>query len=380
MSPAFAGVDVSMRWPWTRRGLGEQLVLSWSAQTLAYVLACSHADGSYKVIKYGVEQMGPEGADELFRRLNGLLPKGLDVRVMLRPEQYQMVQIEAPTVEPDELRAAARYKVREMLHAHMDDVTLDVMRVGDGQQKGAGHLFVVAATNAVIRSILDLSEAMRWTVSVIDIQETAQRNLQNALTAREGRNDHANVALVLLDQHQALLTISAHEELFYARRFDLPAGFLVQPLAQDAALWTVDPANVPGDSRHAAASSPYQFIDGLLPELAAANSALAPGSETLVAIGAIEKDSSAQRFLVEVQRSLDLWDRVWSGVPLHGIRVYAGERSQALSAWLSSQLGQTVIPMDINTLFPGFEEGASGDKALCLPLLGLLLRTENRTL
>ena len=354
-----------MRWPWSRQGLGEHMVLSWSDRSLTYVLACAYANGSCKVIKYGVENVGTDSMDELFQRLGGLVPKGVDVRVMLQPEQYQIVQIPAPAVAPEELRSAARYQVREMLHAHMDDVTLDVMRVGDGRQKGGGHLFVVAATNAVIRDILDLGEAMRWSVSVIDIQETAQRNLQNAFASREGHVDRASAALVLLDQHQALLTISAHGELFYTRRFDFPEGFLASAFLQDKASLAANNENEPAYSASAALENASYPVGGLRPERIAEE---------------MEEEDNAQRFLVEVQRSLDLWDRVWSDMPLRDLRVYAGRRSEALSAWLSSQLGQTVLPMDINSLFPEFEGGNPDARMRCLPLLGLLLRDENRTL
>jgi MSHA biogenesis protein MshI len=222
-----------------------------------------------------------------------------------------------------------------MLSAHLDDVTLDVMKVGDGQQNGVGHLFVVAALQAVIRDILELGAAMHWSISVIDIQETAQRNLQNTLAVRAGHVARASAALVLLDQNQALLTISAHGELFYTRRFAFPDGFLAYSLLQEQASFSANPA---------------------------------------------EQENHAQRFLVEVQRSLDLWDRVWSAFPLHSIRVHAGEQSQALASWLSSQLGQPVLAIDLDALFPGFEAGDPADKALCLPLLGLLLRDETRTL
>ena len=215
-----------MRWPWRRQGSGDQLALSWSGQTLAYVLARVGADGAPQVLKMGIERQGADSTQDFVHRLQGLGLKDLAVRVMLRPEQYQLLQIDAPAVAPDELRAAARYQIKDMLHAHVDDVTLDVMRVGDGLQKGAGNLFVVAATNAVVRSVLDLGDIMHWSVPVIDIQETAQRNLQSALAARDGSADRANAALVLVEGHQAVLTISANEELFYTRRFELPEGFL----------------------------------------------------------------------------------------------------------------------------------------------------------
>jgi len=362
-----------MRWPWKRQGSNEQLVVSWSRQTLVYVLARSGAGGVHQVLKCGVERQGADSTDDFVRRLQALGLKGYEARVMLRPEQYQWLQIDAPAVAPDELRSAARYQIREMLETHVDDVTLDVMRVGDGQQKGAGHLFVVAATNAVLRGGLDLGDAMNWTVSVIDVQETAQRNLQSALAARDGGADRANAALVLVDGQQAVLTIAANDELFYTRRFDLPEGFLT-------ASWGH------GDDAAAAAANAFTPVDEYVPDYSVGGvsygndytgtSAAQPASQA----GGSMDDDKAQRLLVEVQRSLDVWDRSWSSMPLNGMRVYAGERSDELSKWLGTQLGQTVAPLNVNVLFPGFEGGAMADQAQCLPLLGVLMRTESRKL
>lgn len=361
-----------MRWPWQRKGTSEQLVVSWSGQTFAYVLARARQDGTHEVLKLGVERQGDQSADDLARRLQGLGLKGLQAHVMLWPEQYQLLQIEAPAVAPEELRSAARYQIREMLQTHVDDVTLDVMRVGDGRQKGAGQLFVVAVTNAVLRGVLDLSEAMQWTVSVIDIQETADRNLQNALAARDGRADHASAALVLVEGHQAVLTISANEELFYTRRFELPAGFLADS-------WG------PGAEAPTSTISAFTPVDEYVPDYSVGgvsygsdySNARAAGPASVPAGG---NDDKAQRFLVEVQRSLDVWDRSWSSMPLDRVWLHAGERSAELSRWLAVQLGQKVLPLNVSAMFAGFEGGAAADRALCLPLLGVLLRTESRKL
>ncbi len=341
-----------MRWPWKRQSSSEQLVVSWSGQTLAYVLARSRGDGTHEVLKSGVQRQDTDTMEDFIRRLQGLGLKGHAARAMLRPEQYQLLQIDAPAVPPEELRSATRYQIRDMLKMHVDDVALDVMRVGDGQQqKGAGQLFVVAAANEVVREVLTLGDVMNWNVAVIDIQETAQRNLQSALAGRDGRADRATAALVLVDGHPTVLTISANDELFYTRRFELPEGFLEASWrhGSDAALGSAD------------------FIGSFT-----------PGGDYVASTAA--DDDKAQRFLVEVQRSLDLWHRSWSGMPLDGMRVYAGERSEELSTWFGVQMGQTVLPMDVSGLFPGFEGGAESDKALCLPLLGVLMRTESRKL
>lgn len=341
-----------MRWPWKRRKLSDSFVVSWSGQTLAYVRAHLREDGLYQVLQWGVERQGPDSTEEFVRRLHGLGLKGFDAHVMLRPEQYQVLQIDAPAVAPEEMRAAARWQIRDMVDMHMDDITLDVMRVGGGKVGGGGQLFVVVAGNAVLTEALRLGQALQWDVPVVDIQETAQRNLQTVVAKRDGRVERANATLMLVNEHQALLTISANGELYYTRRIDLGPGFVEKT-------WTHTHGHEDvGDSPPSADTLEY------VPT---------PTAESA-------DDEVTQRFVVEVQRSLDVWDRTWSDLPLDGLWVEAGARTGEMATWLSRELGFAVKPMVVDSFFPGFDSGSVQDRALCLPLLGVLLRTEERNL
>ena len=351
-----------MRWPWKSKSSQDQLMVSWSAGTFAYVRAPANSDGLFAVQQMGVERQGADSRDDFVRRLQALGLKGLVAHVMLRPEQYQLLQIDAPPVAPEELRAAARFQIREMVNVHIDDITLDVMQVGDGQQKGPNHLFVVAAKNEVVREIIALGDALNWKVPVIDIQETAQRNLQSALAKKDGRLERADAALVISDEQQAMLTISANDELFFTRRLDLPQGFLTMPWGAGA------------DASAVATPDAFTPVMEYVPDYAGAGTASASASADQ---GEAER---VQRFLVEVQRSLDLWDRTWSSMPLGGLRVYAGERSGEMATWLSRELGQAVSAMDLEAQFPGLQAMDAADQLYCLPLLGVLLRTETRKL
>jgi len=356
-----------MRWPWQRSRSANQWVLSWSGQVLAYVHAKRLSEGTFQVLSMGVESQGGDDQGAFVKRLQGMGLKGAQATIMLRSEQYQLLQIDTPAVPPEELRSAARYQVREMLQTHVDDVTIDVMRVGDGQHKGSGHSFVVAATNQVVKEVLDLANAVGCEVSVIDIQESAQRNLQTALTQGDGTLARANAALILDDAHQAVLTIAANEELFYTRRFDLPEGFLTGTWGQSIEVvapvdgFTPVEEYVP-DYAGVGTSYGQDYSDSRAPALAASG-------------GTSADDERSQRLVVEIQRSLDVWDRTWSSLPLNGLRVFAGDRSLELAQWLTQQLGQSVTAMDVSTLFTGFEAARSQDQAMCLPLLGILLRT-----
>lgn len=347
-----------MRWPWQRKASADRLIVSWSAQVFSFVRAQDLGNGQFGVLQMGVERQGIDTQDIFFARLQALGFAGMDAQVMLRPEQYQVLQIESPAVAPEELRSAARYQIREMVDIHIDDITLDVLRVGDGQQKGVGHVFVIVATNAVVREVQNLGKALQWPIAVIDIQETAQRNLQTSLAQKEARADRADAALVVCGERQAVLTISANGELFYTRRLDLPEGFMSMSWSE-AVQATPD------------AVDSYTPVGEYVPGYAA-DSGIASFSTT----GSGEAER-AQRVLVEVQRSLDLWDRSWSTMPLAGLRVYAGERSAELAEWLARELGQPVSVMDIRSLFTGLEGVDPDVRAVCAPLLGVLMRTTN---
>ncbi len=352
-----------MRRPWNRNASQDQLIVSWCAGTFAYLRASRQSAGLFAVQQMGVVRQGGDSTESFVRRLQGLGLKGMVTHVMLRPEQYQLLHIEAPPVAPEELRAAARFQIRDMVNAHIDDITLDVMQVGDGQQRGTkNHLFVVAAKNEVVRSVIALGNALNWKIPVIDIQEMAQRNLQSALAKQDGRLERADAALVISDEQQAVLTISANDELFFTRRLDLPPGFLTMPWGAD-----VEPAQ---ETAHDAFTPVSEYV----PDYAGVGST---GSATSADQGDADR---VQRFLVEVQRSLDLWDRTWSSMPLGGLRVYAGERSGEMATWLSREIGQAVSAIDLEAQFPGLRSMAAADQTYCLPLLGVLLRTESRKL
>ncbi len=356
-----------MHLPWKRRVSDDQLIVSWSGKTFCFAHARANGAGGFDIQQIGVEHQGNDTLEDFAKRLAGLGLKGMAAKVMLRPEQYQFLQIDTPAVAPEELRSAARYQIRELVTAHIDDITLDVMRVGDGQYKSHEHLFVVAVNNAVVREVLALGDLMKWEVAVIDVQETAQRNLQTAVVRRDADLARADATLVLADDRQAVLTISVNEELFYSRRLELPAGFLT-------AEWAQAHAPVAADS--------YTPVEEYVPDYSVGGASY--GTDYTAGAGSAAQaagaDGPAQRFLVEVQRSMDLWDRSWSALPLSGLRVSAGERTAELAQWLARDMGQTVLPLDVASFFPKLAKAPYAVQLECLPLLGVLMRTETRKL
>ena len=224
-----------MSWFDRRKRQRDQLVFSWDSGALAYVHASLDKNGRYQIHRFGVERQGGDSLEDFAKRLSAVGFKGRFANIMLRLSQYQLLQTGAPAVAPGELRTAARYQIRDMVDVHIDDVTLDVLRVGDATERAISHLFVVAAANALIREVMGIGQAMRCTMRVIDIQDLAQRNLQSTWVRHNGDLKRAHAALVVTDDSKALLPISANQELFYSLRTELGAGFMRSGWGENAA-------------------------------------------------------------------------------------------------------------------------------------------------
>lgn len=351
-----------MSWLHRRRSRSsDRLVVSWSNGILAYVLARVDADGQWAVSRLGVERREADTGDAFAARLQAQQLSSGGVHAVLRAEQYQLLQIPTPAVPQEEWRAAARYQVRDMVDQPLDELVLDVMQVGDGKQseKAVGSLFVVVASNAVVREVSVLAQEQRWPLSVVEVEDTAIRNLQIALARRYGLGNAACALLTRVSERQALLTMVANGELFYSRRLDLQESF--------DSLFSEQPepaAPVPESSFVPVVEYvPSHTGDSSFGDLGYYGTAAGSGGQ-----------DPRQRLLVEVQRSLDLWDRTWTALPLAGFFVHAGDRSGEVAAWLGRETGHAVQVADFHATYPALSGLTLQDQQLCLPLLGALLR------
>ena len=149
--------------------------------------------------------------------------KRFQCTTLLRPDQYQILLVEAPAVRPDELKSAVRWRIKDMLDYHVDDATIDVLDlpVPPGVPQRAHYMYTVAARTDVIRTTIERFTAGGMPLQVIDIPDTAQRNLAARLEA-----DGKGVALLTFDAHGGLITVNYGGELYLSRRLDVTAAQL----------------------------------------------------------------------------------------------------------------------------------------------------------
>ncbi|HEX9182830.1 MAG TPA: agglutinin biogenesis protein MshI [Burkholderiales bacterium] len=222
-----------------------------------------------------------QGVDRLAKELGF---EQYQCSTLLSPGEYQLLLVEAPNVPRAELKTAIRWRIKDLLDYHVDDATVDVLEVPRNPAGGErGHsMYAVAARNNLIKACIGRFDAAQIPLSVIDIEETAQRNVA-ALFER----DDLGLAMLHLGEEQGLLTINYRQELVLARRID--AG--IHPLlAQDG------PA----------------------------------------------REDHLQRILLELQRTFDHFDRQFAYVPVSKLMLAPDPGDSGLLEYLAANLDMPV--------------------------------------
>jgi MSHA biogenesis protein MshI len=243
---------------------------------------------------------------------------------VLAPEDYQLLLVEAPNVPPAELKTAVRWRVKDMLDYHVEDATIDVLDIppnSSGAQR-SHSMYAVAARNDVIQRCIGRFEAAHIPLSVIDIGETAQRNVAELFELPD-----RGLAFLYLGASHASLTINYRGELFLARRIDVSADQLLQ------------------------------------------------GSEAL-------KDDAKNRILLELQRSFDHFDRQFPYVGVAKLLLGPEPGDTGLDEHLSQNLDMPVDQARLGDVLDIAPQAAFDDDAAwrLFHVVGAALRSEVKAL
>jgi len=256
------------------------------------------------------------------------LDKGPCATVM-EPGTYGLLLVDAPDVPADELRAAMRWRIKDLIDFHIDDAVVDVFDVPDQKRVAAGRMmYVVAAKAPAVRQRIDLLEGAGLRLSAIDVPELALRNLAALLP-----EDVVGTALVHLGTESGLIMLTHQSTLYLARRFSF-------------GLRTLESASVS-----------YPGAEG---------QGWPPGVRDML-----------DAVVVEVQRSLDYYDSHFSQSPIrHLVLAPLPVKVPGMTEYLSKQLGLSARVMDINQLIDTRKPLEPDMQARCTTLIGEALRLE----
>ncbi len=239
---------------------------------------------------------------------------------LLDATEYSLLLTEAPDVPSNELRAALRWRIKDLIDFHINDATLDVFDLPGEKVTGrARPMYAVAARSPAIQKRVDLLTGAGINLDVIDIPELAQRNLAALLP-----QDTQGVVLVSFTPTGGLLTITKQGELYLSRYLDTGIDALTQ--AADAA----------------------SYFDHIV---------------------------------LEVQRSLDYYDSHFRQSPINQVVLTEPARDIAgLMDYLKANLNVGVSIMELSQLLQVREEVPPAQRALFLTTLGAALRIEEKAL
>jgi MSHA biogenesis protein MshI len=272
-----------------------------------------------QVLKWGVGNTAQDMA-KLAKELN--LGK-YQCATLLHPGEYQLLLVDAPNVEREELKKSIRWRVKDMLDCHVDDATIDVLDIPVAKNAPTKNhsMYAVAARNNIIQKNIRQFESAGIPLTVIDIPETAQRNI-----ARLFEQKDRGLALLSFDEDGGLLTITYQKELYMARRLEIP--------------WT-----------------------------------------HLIESGNGDFQQTYERIVLEVQRSLDHFDRQYHYITVNQMLLAPLPQSTGLEEYLGKNLDLPVATLDLNQAlkFQGQQLKKEMQWQL-FHIIGATLREEDRVL
>lgn len=141
--------------------------------------------------------------------------EGTEVSYVLNSRDYHLHLVEAPKVEPEELRAAVRWKIKDLLDMKIEDAAIDVFQVPSDAYRGREMVYVVAALRSRIQSIVDAVNQSGLELAVIDIPELVMKNISTRYL-----DDDKGLAFMELRRNGSTINISRGGELYLTRRIN----------------------------------------------------------------------------------------------------------------------------------------------------------------
>jgi MSHA biogenesis protein MshI len=280
-----------------------------------FAVARPAAGGKPEVMSYGEERTGGD-AKSLAAALKGFGLRGVrNGSTLLDVAEYQFVAVDAPDVPEAELKSAMKWRLKDIVGFPVEEAVFDLLAIPgpDGAAFRTRSLFAVVAKSETLKGRVAKFDEARFRLSVIDVPETAQRNVA-ALYEEEGRG----IVWLYFDESGGLMTINFKGELYHARRLRRKNENI---LAKHA---------VPDRRGSGTRDGPLEIVSADIAE------ADAEGREEIF-----------NRLLLELQRTIDNFERQFSFIPLTKIMVGPEPEDTGLAAFLRANLA---LPVEEPTL------------------------------
>lgn len=237
--------------------------------------------------------------------------------VLLTHGKYQLIQTDAVSGAVEEAREIVRWKLKDQVDFPVDSAAVDLLPIpSDGR---TSQVFAAFSPESVIAPLVQAFQTARVPLAAIDLPEISQRNLA-ALFEENGRG----LATLIFDDDEGLLTFTLNGELLVVRHVEIAA-------------------------------------------------------DQLMSADAERRGMMFERIALDVQRSLDNFDRIYSAVPLAKLVVAPIPGVDGFLGHLRANLTVPVVPLDLSSVLDLGAVPALLDplrQFQCLRAIGAALRDE----
>ena len=261
--------------------------------------------------------------DALSRLKSSRQLKSYACTTLLGNGEYHIAQFDAPPVPREERKEALRWSLRDVVNYPVETACVDVLDIpGDGLPGRTAAVLVVAASERAVRARAAPFEEARLALQCVDIPELAQRNVAALL-----EDENRGLAFLRLDENGMMLTLTFRGELVAVRRGEMNT----------------------------------QQLNGSDPE---------------------QRARIRERLVLEVQRSLDNFDRQYSYIPVSKVVLACQPSVEGLTVELAANIYVPVQQFDLSpvmdfTAVPELRDVRC--QARNLLAIGAALRTDEGT-
>ncbi len=181
------------------------------------------AGGKPRLERCVYERRGAE-EDPFARVLARLSNRRAPTVSVLDPDGYRLLLVEAPDVPADELRAAVRWRVKDLIDFHVDDAVIDVFEMPSHARGGRNRMmYAVTAKADFVKQQIELIEGAGLKLDVIDIKELSLRNVATLLEDAE-----RGTAFLYLGERRSTLLLVRQGVLYLARHVETGVATLAE--------------------------------------------------------------------------------------------------------------------------------------------------------
>jgi MSHA biogenesis protein MshI len=144
---------------------------------------------------------------------------------LLPSRHYHLHELEAPNVPAAELRGAVGWRVKDLIEYPLEAATVDVLAIpaDPAATERASSVYAVIARNDGIAESVRPFEAGGIELGALDIVELGQRNVATLFETDDG----GGIAMLAFYANEALLTFTRAGELYASRRIEIPVAQLM---------------------------------------------------------------------------------------------------------------------------------------------------------